>query len=204
MLCFIATASLLIHFSDSACSSNVPNVPLDATEIGPVELSTYDLLYVYSYSDSFACRGTAIGVDYCYRFFESTPEFIGSEVIFIAIILQATSPGSSTYRIVNRIPVPTPRPEESVCLSDSCCDSYIFTNEQFVLPASDFTYGVLIPGSGYSLYGYDSSLTVETNFSTTGYTLTGQRQNIDVGSTLILDTSTNEVPLRAMSFKLSE
>ncbi len=114
---------------------------------------------------------------------------------------QRPSPGSSTYRITTVFPCQLharTRVSASPSLAAILMSSQM--NSSNCLPMISHTVHVLIPGSGYNLYGYSAS---QSNFSTTAYTLTDQRQNIDVGSTLTLDNSSLE-RLRAMSFRISE
>ena len=106
------------------------------------------------------CSGTVSAVEYCYR--GSTGQ-LGTELL--AFTLLTLEQNGLNFTITDRIEIRT-TPHSQICTGgianiQFCCDTTSLNMaDHFILPASNFAFGIAIPPSSVSLLGFRSSLQV--------------------------------------------
>ena len=111
--------------------------------------------YIYSVpSTQVNCSGTVLAVEYCYR--GSTGQ-LGTELL--AFTLLTLEQNGRNFNITDRIEVRT-TPHSQICTESFsniqyCCDTTSLNMaDHFILPASNFAFGIAIPTSSVTLLGY--------------------------------------------------
>ena len=145
------------------------------------------------------CSGTVLAVEYCYR---GSNGQLGNELL--AFTLLTLEQNSLNFRVTDRIEMRT-TPRSQICTGDRfifpnyqyCCDTTSLNMaDHFILPASNFAFGIAISTSSVSLLGYQSL------FQVAHY----QESQIiipSVGSTFSVGNQVTQ-GLRQLRFQLSE
>ena len=154
---------------DAANLYYLPNLPEGndravAVLFGSYISSSAGTAYIYPVpSTQVNCSGTVSAVEYCYR--GSTGQ-LGTELL--AFTLLTLEQNGRNFRVTDRIDIRT-TPHSQICTGyqfilpnyQYCCDTTSLNMaDRFILPASNFAFGIAIPTSSVSLLGYRSSLQV--------------------------------------------
>ena len=176
--------------------------PLEGSDeivAGLALLNTYassigGVTYIYSIpSTQVNCSGTVSAVEYCYR--------DGNGRALPAFTLLILEQNGLNFRITDRIEVRT-TPHSQICTENLlsiqyCCDTTSLNMaDHFILPTSNFAFGIAIPLSSVSLLGFRSSLQV-------AHYQVAQTVIPSVGSTFSVGNQVTQ-GLRVLRFRLSE
>ncbi len=113
----------------NATTVYVPDIDFDHNDISSTSDASKEKLFIY-HVKSLTCSGTVTGVEFCYR----TSFANSSNTLYIMKELEGK------FQITRIINVPFP----DCTMNNGCCDMYTFpTADQFKLPSSDFSFGVL-------------------------------------------------------------
>ena len=168
----------------------------DAALSGSYSTSFSGRTYIYPVSlTQVNCSGTVSAIKYCYMY-KGNSRQLGNELL--AFTLLTLEQNGLNFRITDRIEVRT-TPRSQICterssLSQYCCDTTSLNMvDHFILPASNFAYGIAIPPVGVRLLG--SNYPCHQVYKP-------QYQTLNVGSTFVGIQITQG--LRILRFHLSE
>ena len=132
----------------------------DERVAGAAFLNTYEssvggATYIYSVPlTQVNCSGTVSAVEYCYR---GSDGQLGTELL--AFTLLTLEQNGLNFRVTDRIEIRT-TPHSQICTGSIsniqyCCDiTSLNMADHFILPVSNFSFGIITPPSSVSLLGY--------------------------------------------------